>query len=509
MKGIFEFNTNSKFNNGQLIVTRRPNAKKMRGPDHYIPCKYCKNFYSKITIYRHYRKCAFSTRKDYEYNSRQIQIYGRKLIRRVHKRANHIMRDKICPILQPGTVSETVRFDELIILFGNKLTCKYRQPHLMYHIRQILRTLARFLLTIRTINPEIKELKSLFEPRHYDSLLTAVHKLARLNTRTNEYEVPSIATRLGNYIKKCGNLLISECIKTSDLKMKNSVENFLKLHNEDYSTYVNKTAVETQIRVKRNKPIELPLHEDVKLLYEYLDMNTKKLCVLLRDSFSYNVWTKLSKCVLVSIQLFNRKRAGEIERLLISDFSKRQSIDRGKHDDLYNSLSKLEQILTERFVKVELRGKLGRSVPILLSNQQIETINLILKHRENAGVSEDNLYVFGCRGGSNSFFRACIALRYFAEQCGAKRPENLRGTKLRKQIATVVQILNLQERELGQLANFMGHDLKIHADHYRLPSTALQIGQLSKLLIMMEDGDINRYKGKTLEEINVLGIYKY
>ncbi|GLV38063.1 hypothetical protein CBL_01744 [Carabus blaptoides fortunei] len=86
-------------------------------------------------------------------------------------------------------------------------------------------------------------------------------------------------------------------------------------------------------------------------------------------------------------EILHQKRAGEIERLLISDYCKRQSIDKGKHDDLYNSLSKLEQLLAERFIKVELRGKLGRSVPILLSGQQF---SITLTEIEILGCSSQN-----------------------------------------------------------------------------------------------------------------------
>ncbi|GLV33289.1 hypothetical protein CBL_13815 [Carabus blaptoides fortunei] len=204
-------------------------------------------------------------------------------------------------------------------------------------------------------------------------------------------------------------------------------------------------------------------------------------------------------------QKINDAVAGEIERLLITDFDKRITIEKDKHSDLYKSLSTVEQYLAQRYMKIELRGKLGRSVPILLSLGEVNTVNLILKHRAGAQVDDNNPYVFACPGAQDKYLRACNALREFSLQCGAKYPENLRGTKLRKQIATVVQILYLNKTELEQLANFMGHDIKIHSDHYRLPSTAVQVGQLSKLLIMMEDGTMDQHRGKNLQQIDITG----
>lgn len=226
LKGSFEFNTNSIYNNGELIVARRPNTAKKRSTEHYVPCTNCHSFFSKITLYRHYRRCIRQSKSKLLIHTRNIQKNGRILANRVHWRANQIVATKICPLLLPGLISSTIRYDELIILYGNKLTCKYRQPYLMYHIRQVLRTLSRFLITIKEIEPEIEDLKSVYQPKYYNSVLAAVNKLAKLNVNTNEYEVPSLATRLGNYLKKCGELLATECIKSCDTERRALVKDF-------------------------------------------------------------------------------------------------------------------------------------------------------------------------------------------------------------------------------------------------------------------------------------------
>ena len=49
------------------------------------------------------------------------------------------------------------------------------------------------------------------------------------------------------------------------------------------------------------------------------------------------------------------------------------------------------------------------------------------------------------------------------------KTENITSTKLRKYVATVSQILNLEENELETMERFMGHDINIHPAFYRLP----------------------------------------
>jgi hypothetical protein len=47
-----------------------------------------------------------------------------------------------------------------------------------------------------------------------------------------------------------------------------------------------------------------------------------------------------------------------------------------------------------------------------------------------------------------------------------QHPETISSNKLRKQIATVMQILNLTKDEAKQFANFMGHTEKTHNEFY-------------------------------------------
>lgn len=64
-------------------------------------------------------------------------------------------------------------------------------------------------------------------------------------------------------------------------------------------------------------------------------------------------------------------------------------------------------------------------------------------------------------------------------------------------------MFNLKESDIEQLANFMGHTQAIHRQNYRLPDDVYQTAKLSKLLLLMESGKADSYKGKCLEDINL------
>ena len=88
-------------------------------------------------------------------------------------------------------------------------------------------------------------------------------------------------------------------------------------------------------------------------------------------------------------------------------------------------------------------------------------------------------------------------------ESGAKHPEFLRSTNLRKHIRVTAQVMNLKENELDVLASFLGHDLQVHRDFYWLPDSTMQIAKISKVLLRMEKGQIATLAGKTLDQIDI------
>lgn len=94
-------------------------------------------------------------------------------------------------------------------------------------------------------------------------------------------------------------------------------------------------------------------------------------------------------------------------------------------------------------------------------------------------------------------------LRKYACNCGAKNPNALTATRLRKHLATLCQVFSMSENDIEQLATFMGHSVGIHRGSYRMPDDVYQTATISKLLLLMEKGEANQFKGKSLSEIDL------
>ena len=474
-RGNFMYNMDASINQGDLLVCRRPTEQLQRGATDFVACVNCKRFFSKNDIRHHVQVCSNRTNIN---NERNVQVLGRAVACRIHHTAKSILRKKVFPVMREDDITKLIRYDELLIAFGNKMCSKYRLEHQHDMIRARLRLLGRFLATLKKIDSDITEFACMYNPRKYDNCIQAVHSLAQFDETGSTCKTPSIASSLGTLIKQVGQILRSIHIKGQNVTRQSEIENFLKLLEEDYPVTVNKTVQETQAIRKRQKNISLPSMDDIKKLNTYLkNSRMDSYTALLKDGYSITAWRTLAETTLTSIQVFNRRRAGELERMLIDDLNSSQKISEETSKDFSKSLSK--------YVRITIRGKLGRTVPVLLHEDILDGINLILKYRENAGVSSINPYIFGISSNNSQrckFLRACILMRKFSAASGAQIPESLRGTILRKHVATVCVSLDISENKVSDLANFMGHDDKIHKSHYRqsVVSRDLAISQLLK-----------------------------
>ena len=129
-------------------------------------------------------------------------------------------------------------------------------------------------------------------------------------------------------------------------------------------------------------------------------------------------WIRLAKILLVVIITFNRRRAGGVSKMKLSEFD---SVSKTSvNDAVEGSLSKLEQKLSISFYRLEIAAKRGNIVPILLTKEKKKHLDLLVKLRSKV-VMDANPYMFPrINYGSVSHLKGSECLRKLAEECGAK-----------------------------------------------------------------------------------------
>jgi len=334
----------------------------------------------------------------------------------------------------------------------------------------------------------------IFQPQNFNTAVNALRIVAKWDTSIMWFKTPAVANTLTTLLKRCAVTLKAECIKKQDYKKKEAVDDFLILWHEEVPTLINKKALEDQIKYKRLKKVILPSKQDIKLLYDYLKKQCEASLHVLEKKFDLSAWEILTECTLILIQIFNRRRAGEIERLTIADYKNQETLDKNVNPDLYEKLSEESRQYAKKFARITIRGKLGRTVPVLLNLIVIKSIDTILKYRKKARVKSNNEYIFSVPNANKlkkKYLRACPLMRQFAQECGATIPSSLRGTTLRKQIATYTAMLNIEDTQVDNLANFMRHAKEIYKTIYRMPILVKEMTDISRLLEAAMGNDLD------------------
>nr|CAI5847846.1 unnamed protein product [Callosobruchus analis] len=86
-----------------------------------------------------------------------------------------------------------------------------------------------------------------------------------------------------------------------------------------------------------------------------------------------------SKTVYCHLLLLNRRCPGELQRLLITTYkSACENQSEQAYEEFTEAVSETEKVLMKSFLRIVIRKKRGRSVPVLITKDVKEHLNLLL-----------------------------------------------------------------------------------------------------------------------------------
>lgn len=496
---------------GPLKLKRRPRRSNVcLNAKSYVHCVYCKGMFFRKELWQHLRRCPSKTQSQVP----DTDATGKAKVLALTDIAESTFSQAISPgvwkilgNMKQDEIASVARNDFLILQLGQSLYNKHgSDPTKTEYIRQKVREMGRLLLSLRKIF-SIFSLEDAVKPDNYDKVIEAVRDVTGYDKREPSYHTPGLALKLGHSLKKIGDIILCRAIAAENEEMIKAAERFTKLCSNEWTELTSHTALATLSKSKFNKPSTIPFTRDVQLFHQYLEKKSAEAVENLTKQESPQTYAELAKVTLAQIIIFNRRRAGEVSEMTLASFLKRDQT--GLHEDVAVGLSAFEQKLVKHFSRVEIMGKRGRRVAVLLNPEVVSAVTLLADKRNVCNVDRDNPFLFGRpQCPSSSFFQGQDCIRIFASQCGAKNPQYLRSTYFRKHVATLSQILTLKNHELDQLADFLGHDIRVHRDFYRLPETTIEMAKISKVLLAMENGSLARFQGNSLDEIEIGGICK-
>lgn len=97
--------------------------------------------------------------------------------------------------------------DSLIRLFGCRLYQNHRDHHLKRFISQRIRQISKFLIILRSLVPNLKDLKDFLKPKYFVNIVEAAKQLSGYDEKLNPYIHPSNALKIGHTIIQCAEIL--------------------------------------------------------------------------------------------------------------------------------------------------------------------------------------------------------------------------------------------------------------------------------------------------------------
>ncbi|XP_068694511.1 uncharacterized protein [Montipora foliosa] len=492
---------------GELIVFRRPTSGKECSPSDFLPCNYCLGFIRRQELWKHVKLCKFKPEGDEFPKHRKVQEKARlQLFPAIYSDS---ILCQLFATMKSDQISLIARNDWLIKEIGVLLIEKHGEKQNNF-VSQKMRELARLLLQLRktSVNADAN-LSDFIKPQEFDVVVSAVKALSKFQFDDGVHQVatPSLALKIGHSLKKCVNVLRGHALRRKDDSLLEDVDNFEKLIEAEWSHRVSHHSLRALGTQKFNRVELLPLAEDLeKLRKSVLSIMQSTAQVLQEGQPQLESWSKLAQATLARLVMFNKRRGGEASRMLLKSYLNRPDWNQVNNPEIMSTLSEFEKELSKRLDMVEIIGKRGKKVPVILTAEMTRSIDLLIKTREAVAIPEKNPFVFA-RPNRQSLqcMRAWDCLRNISMQCQPPllNPANITSTKLRKYIATISQVLSMEEKEVDWLARHLGHDIRVHRDFYRLHESTIEIAKVSKLLLTVDQGETRKFAGKTLQEINL------
>lgn len=451
----------------EINLVKRPT--KPVNPQNILPCEYCKGYYMKRYLKRHVLRChqrpQYTNSVNYSVSDAHTYFAFRSLEDKflgTLKLKENVLK------MRSDEISLIVKSDPLILSFGMFYAKRHKHNHLSKVTRNKLREIARLWQNLKIyVNA-----KSLFEalvPDNFKHFVLCTQNITGFNQKTQEFTAPSLAMHMWTTLKQLCDHAFSELQQKNyffvngidSIKKSKDIKTLRKIISSCWNLEISSVANQTLKEKQWKKPTIIPLTSDIQKLNKHVRA-VAKMCI---EGLEYNendkeLFNNLQKCCYTLLITFNRRRIGELERLLLENYLQESSTV--LTEEFQESLSETEKILLKNYKRIRIRGKRHKPVPVLVPKEIQDYISILIKIR-NSFIPTTNVFLFA-KVNKDSCIDGYSALRNFAINCGAEYPQALTSCKLRKHIATISQVYQLDTNEVGQLASFLGHTLRTHED---------------------------------------------
>nr|CAI5857352.1 unnamed protein product [Callosobruchus analis] len=161
------------------------------------------------------------------------------------------------------------------------------------------------------------------KPMYFDLFVQATQIVARYEPTNDSYVSPSFAMNIVNSFKQCCDIAISYVVKESvpAAEAESQLRTMHQLLTSNWRFEISSHAADTLNLNKWNNITIVPLATDKSI---------KSLCIDNKDASAFNILVETIYC---RVLLLNRKRPGELQRMLLQTYLNSSS-NKGQYEEL-------------------------------------------------------------------------------------------------------------------------------------------------------------------------------
>ncbi|XP_069105224.1 uncharacterized protein [Argopecten irradians] len=493
-----------KMKEGELIIARKQGK---FSSDEYGPCPLCSEWIKKESLsFKHQKTCPGSI-KTKKMTKGEAILRSEFAMGKINEKASKGLVKEVYPIMTRDCLTNSAKADPLIVALGNtwlrrNLGNKIKRK---YYTSSRMRGSARLLHHLQDLSAEKLTLSDYLKPKYFDLVCEGALLCAHMeNDDEEDLKSPSAALKIGFDIGRMANIKLGLALRSSNKEEKQEAEEFSSLIKLEWSTRVSKLAHLKLQDMKVNKPASpLPIPEDLSVLGGRV-VNEMKTMKYEKDIDTYRRAVMLVQTRLLT---YNKRRSGELEALSLQNYRGRSiGLDEADSALLGNDMSELEMHLVESQELIKIRGKNGKTVPVLVPDDTKEALSFIAEDnvRRAVGIKTWNPYLFANTG--DSVMRAYDSLKTICAEHSLKAPERITSVSMRKYIATLSQVIDMKDHELEWLCTHLGHTASIHKLHYRATSGFIERVNIGKLMLLQDLNLAGKYAGQRLQDIDITDV---
>ena len=320
-----------------------------------LPCEVCFGIFKARKPSNHTKNCFMKKQssKSMERRGRYLKEARMMLSTRISGGHSDFVRRFILPSMRRDECQLIVRSDKLLMTFA-AIELEKREPERYCDVSYSLRILAKLILSHREIHQNSDfNAKDIVLPKNYDNVKNVIKRMAGYKG-PRDINNPHIIIRTGYAMKTLAIIVKLENLKIGGHDMIEKMRCFIELYESDYLILTNNSKSFYE-KKKGNKPEELPLESDIKLLREFCVKGIRQILTL--DTLLTNDYVYLSKLTYARLLTFNARRGGEPGKLTLKDWRMVENDRWKRKEDIERLKDPVERKLVERLKLCYVEGK--------------------------------------------------------------------------------------------------------------------------------------------------------